>query len=532
MKTEDLIKKAKQSIEKYLPKEITIFGPPGTGKTTTLIKLVESKLIGFTDPKKIAFMSFSRKAAAEAKTRALKDIEGLDPKDLIYFRTLHSLAFSWLGLSTSEVMSGRDYNELGKLVGLDFRTTQTINMEEGALFNIGAGGDKYMSLIQYARVKQTDLEDEFHRGLNFTNMSWQQLKVLDKAFKDYKRANRKVDFIDMIERFIWQDTSPEFDLLIIDEAQDLAPLQWQMVKDVLVPNSKSVYYAGDDDQAIYSWMGVDVDNFINASKNKIVLDKSYRVPKHPFAFAKGLTDQITERENKVWNPTKEKGFVTWHNDILDVDFREGEWLILTRTNYIANKVCQSLRDEGYVFWREGEGWSVSINVLVAIEVWIKLQRGATVPADLLKPFSKLIDPKYITRAGRKLMYSLEDVNSERPPDEGYSLGNLERLCGFTANNFVTWQNVLKVSEQVAAYIVSVRRRGEKILSADPRIRVSTIHRAKGGEADNVALLLDSTKACVESPDQDAEKRVWYVGVTRAKKELHIICKSGQYGFEL
>ena len=43
-------------------------------------------------------------------------------------------------------MSGSDYNELGKLVGLDFRTTQTVSMEEGPLFNVGAGGDKYMSL--------------------------------------------------------------------------------------------------------------------------------------------------------------------------------------------------------------------------------------------------------------------------------------------------------------------------------------------------------------------------------------------------
>ena len=46
----------------------------------------------------------------------------------------------------------------------------------------------------------------------------------------------------MIERFIKEGTSPKFELLIIDEAQDLAPIQWKMVKDVLVPNSEEVYY--------------------------------------------------------------------------------------------------------------------------------------------------------------------------------------------------------------------------------------------------------------------------------------------------
>ena len=108
-----------------------------------------------------------------------------------------------------------------------------------------------MSLIKYARVKQVDLQKEFYKGWDHS-LNWQQLSVLDKAFKDYKRTKGKYDFIDMIEKFIWKGTSPEFDLLIIDEAQDLAPLQWQMVKEVLVPNSDSVFYAGDGDQAIYS----------------------------------------------------------------------------------------------------------------------------------------------------------------------------------------------------------------------------------------------------------------------------------------
>jgi superfamily I DNA/RNA helicase len=91
-------------------------------------------------------------------------------------------------------------------------------------------------------------------------------------------------------------------------------------------------------------------------------------------------------------------------------------------------------------------------------------------------------------------------------------------------------SVLKVSDREVAYITSVRRRGEKLLSGKPRIRISTIHKAKGGEADNVALFLDSSRACVESLDQDSEVRVFYVGATRAKKHLHLIEPTGYYGF--
>ena len=71
--------------------ETTIFGPPGTGKTTRLIKIVEGHLLQKKDPKKIGFMSFSREAAEEARTRAVASLE-IDYKDMLFFRTLHSLA--------------------------------------------------------------------------------------------------------------------------------------------------------------------------------------------------------------------------------------------------------------------------------------------------------------------------------------------------------------------------------------------------------------------------------------------------------
>ena len=70
--------------------ETTIFGPPGTGKTTRLISIVKEAIAGGMDPSRVAFMSFSKKAAEEAKTRALAELS-LGPKDLMWFRTLHSL---------------------------------------------------------------------------------------------------------------------------------------------------------------------------------------------------------------------------------------------------------------------------------------------------------------------------------------------------------------------------------------------------------------------------------------------------------
>jgi superfamily I DNA/RNA helicase len=504
-------------------KETAIFGPPGTGKTTTLIDIIKKSIQDGMDPTKIAFMSFSRKAATEARDRAAIEL-GLDTKQMIYFRTLHSLAFTWLGLDTKKVFKGSDYNDLGKLVGLEFRSAPTLNLEEGPLFQIGAGGDKYLSLVQMARVREVSLEQQFNDAWDHT-LHWQELKKLDKAYKDYKEAKNKLDFVDMIQKFIEEGTSPKFDLLIIDEAQDLAPLQWRMVKEVLVPNSKKVYYAGDDDQAIYTWMGVRVSDFLNSCEDKLFLTRSFRVPSAVHDFSQSLIKKVSTRQIKDWQPTKKDGTITWHRDILDVDLTSGEWLVLARTNYITNKVCNRLKEDGYLYWREGTGWSISPNVINGIEVWLKLCKNQSLSASELKNFAKILNPNIISKSGRKILSSLD-------PEQTYTLNDIIESCSLNVSHETPWQKVLKVSEQETAYIMSVRRRGERILTGNPRIRISTIHKAKGGEADNVALLLDSTKACVESLDQDSEIRTFYVGATRAKKSLHIIESNALHRFNI
>ena len=69
--------------------ETTIFGPPGTGKTTRLISIVEDELSRGTPPDRIAFVSFSRKAAEEARNRAAEKLN-MDAQQMVWFRTSHT----------------------------------------------------------------------------------------------------------------------------------------------------------------------------------------------------------------------------------------------------------------------------------------------------------------------------------------------------------------------------------------------------------------------------------------------------------
>ena len=84
------------------PSEL-ILGPPGCGKTHTLIEIVRDALSRGVEPDRIGYVSFTKKAVTEAVERAGSAFN-LTPKSLPYFRTLHSLGYSGLGLSQSDLM--------------------------------------------------------------------------------------------------------------------------------------------------------------------------------------------------------------------------------------------------------------------------------------------------------------------------------------------------------------------------------------------------------------------------------------------
>ena len=143
-----------------------ILGPPGTGKTTTLLNLVDEFIQDGVRPKQIGYFSFTKKAATEAATRAA-DKFGLDiENDLAFFRTLHSYAFNQLGMTREKMMGTEDYKEFGEKCGLPIKTAKfsdsdgTFNSDNEYLTIINTAAVKRMDLLEYYDSRQNSLDIE------------------------------------------------------------------------------------------------------------------------------------------------------------------------------------------------------------------------------------------------------------------------------------------------------------------------------------------------------------------------------------
>ena len=135
-----------------------ILGPPGTGKTTTLLDLVEEFLRAGTDIKKIGYFSFTRKASYEAESRAEEKFQ-IDKDEIPYFRTLHSLAFRSLGIKKEHVMKSQDYREFGLKCGIPIKSAW--HNETDGVFS---SDNEYLRIINKARVKEIAVLEEYDKN--------------------------------------------------------------------------------------------------------------------------------------------------------------------------------------------------------------------------------------------------------------------------------------------------------------------------------------------------------------------------------
>ena len=288
--------------------------------------------------------------------------------------------FSMVGFNKEQVMSDTTLALL--VVRLAWCLTTTARNSQDGLISVSAReGNKYLEIIHRSIMRCVSLEEQFNETEDYT-LHWTLLKKLQVVYDNFKKENDKVDFTDMIKQFVDQGNAPSLDLLIVDEAQDLTPLQWKQVE-VMKQNAKDIWYAGDDDQCIHRWNGVSVENFINACDNIEVLKQSYRIPNSVHSVADKIVQRISYRQPKDWKPFPKQGSVNYHLSLFDVDIDQGSWTIMARTNKIVQNVAESLRDDGYLYSLYGVP-SLNQDMIKNMKTWELLQKGSKLPLQMIR----------------------------------------------------------------------------------------------------------------------------------------------------
>ena len=481
-----------------------VLGPPGTGKTTTLLNEVD-KYLKETDPDKIGYFSFTQKAAYEARDRAMSKFN-FSEDDLPYFRTLHSLAFRRLGIKKDEVMQRRHYEDLGKKTNYSLDYNEYDNEHTG-LFTTKSD---LLRIVQMAKLRSITPEQQYNLKEHTQDITVKQLKQFVHDLNQYKKDYNLIDFTDMITEFVKADRSPRFDVVFIDEAQDLSQSQWGMAKSIW-DKTEHTYLAGDDDQAIFRWAGADVDSFITQKGKIMQLTQSYRIPQVVHDIASKIVTRIQNRLPKEWRPKTQRGLLSYYDDFEQVNMKKGNWLVLARTRFMLNDLEDQLYSQG-LYYENKFKTNKEQDLYKAITDWEDVRKGVNINFDQLTRIVSYMSSNHFEKQSLKyidkdMLHNMSSLNEKR----------------WLKTNKVWYDAFDDAPQKKIRYIRRMRENGEK-LNSKPRITLSTIHGVKGGEQDNVVLLTDLSRNTQKNYEQnpDDENRLFYVGATRTRNHLHII----------
>lgn len=485
-------------------------GPPGCGKTETLLNESDAALSSGTRPEDVGFVSFTKRAVWEAVDRAAKRFD-VDSDRFTWYRTLHSVCFQGLGVGRSQMMSREATADFMHRMSLPYSGASMTGDE--LVYEGSKRGDRLLFCMNLARLRCVDPKQQW-RETGDDEITWVEQRHFNESYERYTRTNSLVDFTGLLERFVsGEGHCPSLRALFVDEAQDLSRLQWRVIER-LSEGVDNVVVAGDDDQAIYEWAGADVETFLSMPGKKVVLTHSHRLPEEVHALATSVSRRIRRRYRKEFYPNGERGSVRRVVSAEDLDLSSGSWLVLARNGYLLNGVERVCRENGYLF--QSKRWSPSRSPAVeAMRLWERLRSGASLTLEQVQSVYRYMRVGSGVARGYKGMAGAD-------PNGSFTVDDLERRHGLRTR--AIWHEALeRIPADEREFFLVALRSGER-LSREPRVTLSTIHGAKGAEADNVALITDvayRTWARAQE-DPDPETRVTYVGITRTKKNLFIV----------
>ena len=563
-----------------------LFGGPGSGKTTALLDRVDGMLDDGVDINDILVVSYTRAAAAEVRDRLGERLDR-SPKSLrSNVCTMHAKAYELLNLSRGDVVGEKHKEAFCEEYGIEFEDENKSARRRSARST--TLGNKIIATSQWLQRTERDVSewydvpfkwdeeevrlppdiDENAQTGNKYTPTWpsddDRLDIPEaiRAWRSYKGDEGIVGFADMLERVQQRSLVPSVDHLVIDEFQDITTLQYGVYEE-WKPHVDSVLIAGDDDQVVYAWQGADPNLLLDEDvDDDTVLPNSYRLPSRILNVVNTQISHIEKRQDKDLKPRKEGGSVEAVRSPSMIDLVRNVRMTMEEDDDGSVMCLFRARYQMFQFMDEFIGEGIPFTSLTDQRMWTDRLRGYVDAIESLEG-DESIDGLQARRLGEMLADSafgtgerddyfdaLDALEDEEGVDDLTDMevdpGFVDEHAPFAPGPRSAADMLTRVSNfqerSVDAYFSGSYR------GTDPnRVRVGTIHSAKGREADHVFVATDLTEkvveqmaASVEDPEAvagteeftkrsdpvptmtDNERRVFYVGMSRARERLVLL----------
>jgi superfamily I DNA/RNA helicase len=450
----------------------------GTGKTTTIIEGVNRA------PERAILLAAFNKSIATELQRRIKN-----PK--VEAKTLHALGFkfvlrNWNGVKLDEnnerakglaARSAPDDAPSPMLKLIADLHTKAREIEPFIVLK-GRPSDLIDLAVQFNLVPDEEWEAQ----------KWNLDRICECAFNAMKLAMERtpiIDFADMIFLpLVNKWVKPWYQMVVVDEAQDMTKAQLALATQCCVRGGR-ICIVGDDRQAIYAFRGADSSSLDRLKKTlnavELGLTTTYRCAKNIVNLAKALVPDFKHA------PSAPDGVIaTCDKDKLLSTAREGDF-ILSRTNAPLVRVCMALLKQGRRARIKGRDIGRGVIALIR-------KLGSDSILDLLSALTEHTERE--TARAMKLPEAAQEERLNFICDQAEIIRELSEGC-------------LGVSDLIA--------RCQDLFADDAEkqsIMCSTVHRAKGLEADNTFLLEGTFRK-----GRQEEDNIRYVAITRAKTRM-------------
>lgn len=540
-----------------------IWGPPGTGKSTTLKNTIRD-LVAEHGPDSVAVTSFTVTAA---KAIAAMDL----PLPERQVGTLHSLAFRAIG-HPDVALDAKIIKDWNGRVGWEWLITADGRRGHPDTADAGGGGasgDELLSAYDMARSRLIPLEA----------MS-ADVRAFAQAWDEWKREAGAVDYTDMIilalERACDGEHAPDNPaVLISDEAQDMTAAEIALM---LAWNAPRTIFALDDDQAINEWRGGDATPLLSLGTDlngdpqsgvditDTSLTQSYRIPASLHNIVQTWIEQCSIRREKEYLPRDVDGqvYAVRHPiesmataKAIERDAHAGRSvMVVASCEYMLRQLVSNLRKLGVPFanrYRPKEGRWNPLRAAKGMTTAERLYRYLVCDERLLAERSRLwtgddvrawlaligVKEAGLARGAKTKANNLpsgpldvaqvmglfsdeENFYDASEPSLEWLLGAARGLTGMVGNGDAPGK---------LDYPASVARAyGPAALMDEPPVTVGTIHSVKGAQADVVYVSPSLSPAGYGewtrgARSRDSVIRLLYVAMTRAAQTCVVLGSS-------